>query len=319
MKTFTIKKNEEKQRLDKYLRKLLPNAATGFLYKMLRKKNILYNGKKAAGGEILSVGDTVTLYFSDETFAKLHADMEVLAQEYHALKSLPIKGIRIIYENADILAADKPSGMLSQKAEKQDISANEYLIGYLIRSGALSLEEYSTFRPSVCNRLDRNTTGLLLMGKSLSGSHQLSEMLHDRTAKKYYRAVVSGNVEEDAHLIAYLAKNQADNRVTVFAMPTEGAARIETAYRPLAHTKDATLLEVYLITGKTHQIRAHLAFAGHPVIGDPKYGDPAVNRLFLQKYGISSQLLHAYRVELADGKSLTAPLPDIYQRIFSSN
>lgn len=315
MKEFMIHKNEENQRLDKYLKKLLPNASTGFLYKMLRKKNIVYNGKKAAGNEILSAGDTIQIYFSDETFEKFHADMEALQKEYDMLRELPEKGLPIIYEDADILAADKPADMLSQKADQQEFSANEYLLGYLIRSGSLSLEAFSTFRPSVCNRLDRNTTGLLLMGKSLAGSQQLSEMLRARTIKKYYRAVVAGTITEPAHLSGYLIKDAVSNQVTVIDHPAENAAAIDTEYRPLKHTGDATLLEIHLITGKTHQIRAHLADAGYPVIGDPKYGNPAVNRKYRNQYGVSYQMLHAYRLEFPDGKVLKAPMPDIYHRI----
>ncbi len=315
MKEYIIKKNEENQRLDKFLKKLLPNASMGFLYKMLRKKNILWNGKKATGSESLSAGDTIRLFLSDETFAKFHTDMAALTQEYDMLKALPMKGISIIYEDEDILAVNKPPDMLSQKAKKEDISANEYLLGYLIKKGSLSLEEFSTFRPSVCNRLDRNTTGLLLMGKSLTGTQKLSEMLRGRTIKKYYRAIAVGNIDEPAHLSGYLEKDTAGNRVTVTNIPTEKSARIETSYIPLARAKNATLLEVHLITGKTHQIRAHLASIGHPVIGDPKYGDACANKEFQKNYGVSFQLLHAYRLEFPDGKVLTAPLPEVYGRI----
>lgn len=285
---------------------------------MLRKKNILYNGKKAAGGEILSAGDTVRMYFSDETFERFQEGEDELAQEYERLRALPMKGIRILYEDAALLAADKPAGMLSQKAKKEDVSANEYLLGYLIRSGSLPFQDFSTFRPSVCNRLDRNTTGLLLMGKSLEGLQQLSEMLRARTIKKYYRTLAAGEIFKAAHLTGYLTKDAAKNRVTVTDTPAKDAVRIETSYTPLARTKGVTLLEVRLITGKTHQIRAQLAAIGHPVIGDPKYGDASVNRRFQKQYGVSSQLLHAYRVEFPDGRTFTASMPDTYERIMGT-
>ena len=315
MKEFIIQKNEDKQRLDKYLKKLLPNASSGFLYKMLRKKNITCNGKKADGSEILAIGDSVKLFLSDETFDKFHADLNALSREYDMLKALPMKGITVLYEDEDILAVSKPAGMLSQKADGQMLSANEYLLGYLIRERALTKEAFTTFRPSVCNRLDRNTTGLLLMGKTLAGLQKLSEMLRDRTAQKYYYAIVAGNVNKEEHLSGYLAKDHAANRVEVSNHPSEDKAKIETAYRPVAHAPGCTLLEVHLITGKTHQIRAHLASIGHPIIGDPKYGDETVNRSFRQDYGVRYQLLHAGRVELSDGKVFTAPLPKIFKRI----
>ena len=138
-------------------------------------------GKIATGKETLQKGAQVAVFFSDETLHKFMQDTKKLQEEFHMLQRLPMKGLSIIYEDTDILIADKPYNMLSQKAKEQDLSANEYLLGYLIRSGALSLETFGTFRPSVCNRLDRNTTGLLLMGKTLAGAQMLSEGLRERT------------------------------------------------------------------------------------------------------------------------------------------
>lgn len=323
MKEFTIQQNEENQRLDKYLKKLLPNASTGFLYKMLRKKNIVYNGRKAAGNELLKAGDKVAFYFSDETFAKFHQDMDALQQEYQALAALPMKGLSLIYEDEDILVLNKPAGLLSQKAAEGDCSANECMLGYLIRSGALSLETFSTFRPSVCNRLDQNTTGLLLAGKSLKGLQELSQLLRDRRLKKYYYALVLGCVEEEAHVCGYLKKDEAANRVIVRSADLcspglENERRIETAYRPLAHSDHATLLEVHLITGKTHQIRAHLAALGHPIMGDPKYGDKKANENCRRDFQVRHQLLHAQRVEFPDGRVFCAPLPSSFEKVLSA-
>ena len=163
MREIVIKENETGQRFDKFLKKYLSEATGGFLYKMLRKKNITLDGKKATGKETLQKGAQVAVFFSDETLHKFMQDTKKLQEEFHMLQRLPMKGLSIIYEDTDILIADKPYNMLSQKAKEQDLSANEYLLGYLIRSGALSLETFGTFRPSVCNRLDRNTTGIFLM------------------------------------------------------------------------------------------------------------------------------------------------------------
>ena len=215
MKTFTIGTNDANQRFDKYLKKLLPNASVSFLYKMLRKKNITLDGKKATGKETLQKGAQVAVFFSDETLHKFMQDTKKLQEEFHMLQRLPMKGLSIIYEDTDILIADKPYNMLSQKAKEQDLSANEYLLGYLIRSGALSLETFGTFRPSVCNRLDRNTTGLLLMGKTLAGAQMLSEGLRERTIHKFYRAIVSGNVTKPVHLSGWLIKDEHTNQVKI--------------------------------------------------------------------------------------------------------
>ena len=223
--------------------------------------------------------------------------------------------LNIIYEDEDILIADKPYNMLSQKARENDVSANEYLLGYLIRTHSLQLEDFEAFRPSVCNRLDRNTTGLLLMGKSLKGLQTLSEGLRERTIHKYYRAIVAGEVHKSEHLIGYLTKNEKENMVTVTDKQTEDSSRIETAYEPVKVNAGKTLLEIHLITGKTHQIRAHLASIGHPIIGDMKYGDKKVNQENYEEHKVTHQLLHAYRMEFPDGRIFCAPVPDIFVKL----
>ena len=178
----------------------------------------------------------------------------------------------------------------------------EYLLGYLIRSGSLELEGFASFRPSVCNRLDRNTTGLLLMGKSLNGSQTLSQALKDRTIRKFYRALVSGEIKESAHLSGYLRKDEKTNQVEILEKEADNASYIETAYEPVAYKNGVTELEIHLITGRTHQIRAHLSSIGHPIIGDMKYGDANVNHAFYELDHVTHQLLHAYRLEFPDGR-----------------
>lgn len=316
MKEFIIKKNEENQRFDKYLKKLLPNATSSFLYKMLRKKNITLNGKKAEGNETLANGDKVCVFFSDETFEKFCGNSIQQNDEFQQLSALSLAGIEIIYEDDDILIANKPFNMLSQKATVSDISANERLLGYLIRQKKLSLNDFLTFRPSVCNRLDRNTTGLLLMGISLKGSQELSTMLRERSIQKYYLAMVSGKLIKGEHLKGYLTKDEKTNRVTLSSRKiSEDSKPIETAYEPLGSANGTTLLKVHLITGKTHQIRAHLSSIGHPIIGDPKYGNPQINKIYMKDYKIKAQLLHAYRLEFPDGRIFQTMIPKAFLRI----
>lgn len=321
MKEFTIGKNEAGQRLDKYLKKLLPKAGSSFLYKMLRKKNIVVNGKKADGSEKLSVGDVLNIYFSDETYAKFASNAAGVSRnedkaEDCFCRSLPKDKLDIIYEDEDILLINKPAGMLSQKARPEDISANEYLISYLLHSGQLQESELATFRPSVCNRLDRNTSGILTAGKSLKGLQTLSAMLKDRTVKKYYRCVVKGTIREENEIKGWLMKDGRTNRVTILSKEGKDARYIETAYVPIRCEHDRTLLEVHLITGRSHQIRAHLASIGHPIIGDTKYGNREINEAYRKQFGIKSQMLHAYRMEFPDGSIYTAPLPKEFTRIF---
>ena len=316
MKEFIIQKNEENQRFDKYLKKLLPNASTSFLYKMMRKKNIVLNQKKASGNEKLTTGDVIRIYLSDETFEKFHADLEALKQEYESLKNLSLKGLKIVYEDTELIVADKPYNMLSQKASERDVPANEYLLGYMIGNGKLSLEQFQTFRPSIVNRLDRNTTGLLLFGKTLDALQTLGEQVRTRTLQKYYRTVVKGELKTEFHLKGYLKKDEKNNKVTFFEKETEGADYIETGVKPLQSAHGVTLAEIHLITGKTHQIRLHLSSIGHPIIGDMKYGDEQINKMYYQKYGVKHQLLHAYRLEFPNGKVIVTEPPKVFASIF---
>lgn len=335
MQSVTIGNNQAGQRLDKFLHKFMREAGTGFLYKMLRKKNITLNGKRAEGSEILALGDTVSFFFSKETFEKMTGG----TPEYeHAYDSLSGAGISVLYEDGNILVADKPAGILSQKAEPADVSLNEWLIGYLLKEAAFPAEELRTFRPSVCNRLDRNTSGIVLCGKSLAGSQYLSSHIRDRSIRKFYRTICLGEIKGESILRGYLKKDSQKNRVIVSESPGSKAIRgedeksgagesagrsdyIETVYRPLAVSKGYTLLEVELLTGKTHQIRAHLASTGHPLIGDYKYGNAKANRFLKEQYGLTYQLLHAYRVYLPafdaerDARTICAPCPKAFREI----
>lgn len=293
MITKKIQANEAEQRLDKYLMKLMPQAGISFCCKMLRKKNITKNGKKADGKEIVKKGDSIELFLSDETFHKMQGDFSELDNKmvfYHkAFQTYP--NINIVYEDNDFLFLNKPSGILSQQSESNDLSVNEWMIGYLLERKKITLEELKTFRPSVCNRLDRNTSGLLLCSKTLGGSQILSSLLKERTMHKFYRCIVKGNIDKEMTLDGYLVKEE-NNIVKIFPNEVKDSSHVITKYKPVKHDSQMTELEVELVTGKTHQIRAHLNSIGHPILGDPKYGDIQWNNQM--KY--HKQLLHAYRV-----------------------
>lgn len=310
MKQLTVGENEAGQRLDKFLLKYLDQAGKGFLYKMLRKKNITLNGKKADGSELLSQGDEVKLFLSDETIDKFHSQKEELHTDVH---------LEIIYEDANVLFINKPAGMLSQKAKPEDVSLCEHLISYLLAEGKVDESGLRAFRPGVCNRLDRNTSGLVAAGKTLTGLQVLSELLRERTVEKYYLAIVHGSVREKARHRAWLVKDSKSNQVKIFSREIPGADRIETEYEPLSESAGMTLLRVHLLTGRTHQIRAHLAALGHPLLGDPKYGTSAKTVPGLRP---GRQMLHSCELqfpkklsrlpELA-GKKMMAPPPADFQ------
>lgn len=326
MREIIIRSNDSGQRLDKFLGKYMRNAPKSFFYKMMRKKNITWNNKKASGKEILCEGDRIKLFLSDETIDKFTDHRQIQSGQY------PVCSLDILYEDQHVIFINKPVGMLSQKANAKDPSLVEYLIGYLLHSGQMREEDLRTFRPSVCNRLDRNTSGIVAAGKTLAGLQELSERFRDRSLNKYYFCLVKGCVSNAGRITGWLSKDASSNKVDVqstedsdpVSLKDDGYARIETEYRPVSSNKELTLLEIHLITGKTHQIRAHLASKGHPLIGDYKYGDPSYNDHFRRKYGLRSQLLHSARLWFPDsdgvlkplaGREILAPLPELFETI----
>lgn len=307
MRALSVTRNEAGQRLDKLLIKYLNLAGKSFIYKMMRKKNITLNGKKCDGSERLIEGDEICLYLSEETISKFSEVQIQKVKKCH---------LDVIYEDENIILINKPSGMLSQKAKESDESLVEYLIDYLLSNGRITEEELKSFRPSVCNRLDRNTSGIVTAGTSLPGLQVLSEVIRERTIGKYYLSVVKGRLQKPAKIEGWLFKDEKTNQVTVTKTEREGARPIKTEYVPLKSDGRFTLLEVKLITGRSHQIRAHLASIGHPIAGDSKYGDPALNAKVKEEYGIRSQLLHAWRLEMP--KELPPPLTSLSGRVFTA-
>lgn len=307
MRELVIGKNESGQRLDKYLQKYLKEATKSFLYKMLRKKNIKLNGGKASGGEILEPGDRVTVYFSEDTLQKFRGSTRMV--------HYPVTDLSIVYEDEQIVLLNKPVGMLSQKAESDDVTLVEYFLGYLQKTGQWKPDE--AFTPGICNRLDRNTSGLVIAGKSLAGLQKMSELLKERSIDKYYLTIVEGVMTEPATVCGYLTKDNEQNRVRIYDTDGPGRARIETGYEPLQNNGSYTLLKVKLITGKTHQIRSHLASIGHPLMCDVKYGgrkQEGQRSFFLHAEKICFPVIDGAFCNLS-GQTFTASVPPRFDKM----
>ncbi len=313
MKKITINDKTQNQRFDKFLKKYFKNASSGFIYKMLRKKNITLNGAKATGSEILKLEDEVFVFFSDETFDKMRGVNDANDLSGYVLSE---DFFDIVYENEDFLAINKPKGLLSQKADTNDISLNEYVLSYLIKNNKITADDLSLYKPSCINRLDRNTTGLIFAAKTYKGAKELSEIIRDKSHPKIYRCICAGEVKEEALLKSYLIKDEKTNQVTVYDHQIKDSKEIITGIKPLKTNGIVTLLEVNLYTGRTHQIRAHLSYINHPVIGDYKYGDADINREFYKKYGITSQMLHSYGLEVPNVGMLCAKVPHEFEKVW---
>lgn len=294
MREYIVKKSDEGQTVIKYLNRMLSAAPVSFFYKMIRKKNIVLNdNKKLSGKEIVKEGDVIRLYVSDDTVSMFSDEQSARVDEYIECYRR-LGDIKIVYEDEHIIIADKPRGILSQKASNMDVSINEWLIGYMLINNEISNEDLKVFKPSVCNRLDRNTGGIIIFAKTLFGANKINPLIKERTIRKFYHTVCYGNFEKEVHDISFLKKDENANMVEVSDTFIEGYKRIETIIRPVRYNKkkDITLLEVELITGKSHQIRATLNKLGYPIIGDTKYTKINAN------LDVNGQLLYATSVVL---------------------
>ena len=311
MKEIKITKQEQNQRLDKFLMRYFNKAPKGFIYKMLRKKRIKYNGKKGEGNEMLQKGDSLQFYLSEETIQNFIEQKTVYKAERH---------FAILYEDDDLLVVSKPAGLLvhPQKNDDKETLIDQILY-YLYPEGQFS------FAPAICNRLDRNTSGIVIAGKNLKAVQAVNEAIAKRKIKKDYMALVKGKIEKSGEIVSYFKKDGEKNKVMLYDDEIEGTKKMITKYKPIANAENVTLLQIDLITGRSHQIRAQMQKIGHCIVGDRKYGDETYNAYFAKKFALTNQFLHAYRMvweqkegELAHlaGKEWIAPLPKTLQKIY---
>lgn len=280
-------------RLNKYLKKAFPNIPDSLLYKLIRKKYFELNNKKTEGNEILKQGDCLSVFLGDETFNMFVGNKESksgLSVDKHYVKS------RIIYEDDNVIIFDKPVGMLSQGDKTNDESVNTVLNAYL---GKI---KDTKFKPSVVNRLDRNTSGLIIFAKNYVAAREISKMIKDNILQKRYKTIVNGIVKKDTdELVNLFAKDEKNNKAIIKdynnSKLSDKYSIVKLQYKVLKRLKNNTVLDINLLTGKSHQIRAQLSYIGHPVICDKKYMDDKMYRDNVKEYGYKSQVLNCYKVK----------------------
>lgn len=292
MKSFTVNRNDAGQRLDKFTSKAAPSLPMGMMYKYIRIKRIKVNGGRAEISTRLREGDRVDMYINDEFF-------ERQAPKYDFL-SAPAE-VSVVYEDDNIIITDKRQGLLCHpdKNEYRDTLIAR-IQHYLYKSGKYDPEAEASFVPALCNRIDRNTCGLVIAAKNAVALREMCDRIKAREITKRYIAVVHGAPpEKSGELVSYLEKDEERNRVTLRARQTEQTKTAKLRYRLLAQTAELSLLEIELLTGRTHQIRAQMASVGCPLLGDGKYGKNAADR----KNGYSKQALCSYylRFDFSEG------------------
>lgn len=287
MREITVNKNDSGQRLDKFLTKLLPSMPQSMLYKSLRKKCVRINGKHVTdGSKKLECGDVLALYLKDEFFEKNDENTAFL----HITPN-----INIIYEDENIMLLDKQPGMSVHTDDTGDTNTLiAHVQAYLYRKGEYNPSDENTFAPALCNRIDRNTGGIVIAAKNAESLRIMNQKIKDREIKKKYLCIVCGILEKKSgELDGYLFKDEKQKRVYVKSVSEKGSKTIITRYRVISEKDGMSLVEVDLVTGRTHQIRAHFASIGHPLLGDGKYGSNKINKAHRMKY----QALYSYSLD----------------------
>lgn len=287
-----LSENEAGQRADRFLRKYLKDYSLGDIYKLFRKNRVKLNGKRMKENQMLEEGDLLQLYIEKP-------EGDVNATEVFAK---PTKDIDLIYEDDNIIVANKPAGLLTHPDKPGDTDTLLDRALYHIYSDKFAAKS-RTFSPAVCNRLDRNTSGIVIIAKNYKTLKAVNHSIRERGIRKLYLCIVSGKMDERGEIKGFLEKDGDRNIVSVSETGTKEGKQVHTIFRTLAVSENVkelgrqfSLLEAELVTGRSHQIRAHFAYLGHPLAGDVKYGDKAVNEYFKKSYSLKHQFLHAHKV-----------------------
>ncbi len=311
MRELIVGSNDAGQRLDKFLTKAVPALPQTLLYKYIRLKRIKVNGKRSEIRYKLALGDKLSLYINDEFFERPKAPV------------LSGGELSVVYEDENLLVADKPAGLLCHEGrEAGEDTLIARIQAYLVRTGAYRPEAEHSFAPALCHRIDRGTSGLVIAAKTAEALRVLCEKIKLHEIQKTYLCIAVGKFQKKSGRIQnYLYKNEAQNRVYAHDRMIPGARTAETRYEVLDFQDGLSLVKVALITGRTHQIRVHMAGLGHPLLGDSKYGIEKINR----QYRARSQMLQAYRLQFRfsgespldylNGREITSPTPLSFQQL----
>jgi 23S rRNA pseudouridine955/2504/2580 synthase len=316
MKEIIVTENESNQRVDRFMGKYLKLAGKGFVLKSIRKKYIKVNGKKTDPAYKLKEGDIVSIYLADSTVDKFSVKESTQVDGDQDLNGK--LDIEVVYEDENILAVNKKPGVLTHGGFDSIVEQGKR---YLIYNRSYNPIEEITFAPACCNRLDKNTSGIILIAKNNKALMETNKKIAERKVKKIYTALIDGVLRDSMHLKGYILKDKNQNKSTISDKYIDGSKYVETVIKPIKVIKEYTLVEINLITGRSHQIRAHLNQIKKPIIGDMKYGNSKTNKYFYKKFAVSGQMLHCGEMEIKDyldqGKNLkiTAPIPENYVEI----
>lgn len=305
--------NEAGQRLDKFLRKLLKDVPLSAIFKALRKGDVRVNGKKEKEKYALQEGDVVEIKY-----------IESKREKTVNFQKVDPSGIKITYEDENLLLVEKWPGVLVHSDKKNgEPTLTDYVLSYLNEKGDYLPENEVTFTPASCNRLDRNTSGMVFFGKNFEALKSVNEIIRERKVEKYYCALVKGRIKDGVYE-AYISKDDENNKSTVYNDRKPDTKKIAMEVKTIKSNGAYSFLELQLITGRSHQLRAHLAFLGNAIIGDSKYGDKKLNSFFDNKYGLNYQFLYAYKVTFKEmpeklsylhNKTIAEGLPPMFKKI----